>query len=63
MSLGTRDPRLAYHAGMIAAAQGRTDDARSLLTAALGGAAYLPPLQVPVLEATLAGLEGAGVDE
>jgi tetratricopeptide (TPR) repeat protein len=63
MALGTRDPRLAYHAGMIAAAQGRTDDARGLLTTALGGAAYLPPLQVPVLEATLAGLAASGVDQ
>lgn len=56
LSLGTRDPRLAYHAGLIAAAQGRNDDARRLLTAALEGAAYLPPLQVPVLEEALAGL-------
>lgn len=63
LALGTRDPRLAYHAGMIAAAQGRTEDARSLLTAALDGAAYLPPLQVPVLEATLAGLEVSGANQ
>jgi tetratricopeptide (TPR) repeat protein len=56
MTLGTQDPRIAYHAGMIAAATGRTDEARRLLTAALSGAAYLPPLQVPALEAALAAL-------
>jgi tetratricopeptide (TPR) repeat protein len=58
LALGTKDPRLAYHAGMIAAAQGRTDQARSLLERALEGAAYLPPLQVPVLEQAIANLEG-----
>jgi tetratricopeptide (TPR) repeat protein len=58
LALGTLDPRLAYHAGMIAAAQGRSDDARRLLTAAHDGVAYLPPLQVPVLEATLVELRG-----
>jgi tetratricopeptide (TPR) repeat protein len=58
LSLGTPDPRLAYHAGMIAAARGETTTARELLTAALDGAAYLPPLQVPVAEQTLAGLAG-----
>jgi tetratricopeptide (TPR) repeat protein len=56
LALGTRDPRLAYHAGMIAAAQGRGDDARRLLSAALEGKAYLPPVQVPVIEEALAGL-------
>jgi tetratricopeptide (TPR) repeat protein len=58
LALGTQDPRLAYHAGMIAAAQGRTDDARRLLTLAMEGAAYLPPLQVPVLEQAIADLAG-----
>jgi tetratricopeptide (TPR) repeat protein len=56
LALGTQDPRLDYHAGVIAAAQGRTDDARALLTAASDGAAYLPPLQVTVLQAALADL-------
>jgi hypothetical protein len=56
MELGTQDPRIAYHAGMIAAAMGRTDEARRLLTAAQSGAGYLPPLQVPILEAALAAL-------
>jgi len=56
MVLGTPDPRLAYHAGMIAAARGETDLARRLLTQALAGAAYLPPLQVPIAEEALAAL-------
>ena len=59
MSLGTPDPRIAYHAGMIAAAEGRVADARALLTAAVHGAAMLPPLQVPVAEAALAALGGS----
>lgn len=57
LALGTPDPRLAYHAGMIAAGQDRTDDARRLLTLALEGEPYLPPLQVPILERALADLE------
>lgn len=60
LALGTRDSRLAYHAGMIAAGQGRNDEARRLLRAALDGAAYLPPLQVPALEAALAGIPAEG---
>jgi tetratricopeptide (TPR) repeat protein len=60
LALGTQDSRLAYHAGMIAEAQGRTEEARHLLNAAYDGAAYLPPLQVPVLEAALAGVEAGG---
>lgn len=59
LALGTHDPRIAYHAGMIAAAQGRSDDAHRLLTEAVAGAAALPPLQVPVAEQTLAVLDGA----
>jgi tetratricopeptide (TPR) repeat protein len=58
LSLGTPDPRIDFHAGMIAAAQGRMDDARRLLTAAVRGAAMLPPLQVPVAQAALATLDG-----
>jgi len=56
MALGTPDPRLAYHAGMIAAARGETAPAQRWLTLALAGAAYLPPLQVPVAEEALAAL-------
>ena len=61
LSLGTPDPRIAYHAGMIAAAQGRAADARRLLSSALAGAAVLPPLQVPVAEKALAALGGEAV--
>jgi tetratricopeptide (TPR) repeat protein len=60
LALGTRDPRLAYHAGMIAAARHDTDTARRLLTEAVAGAAYLPPLQVPIAEQALAALGEAG---
>lgn len=57
--LDTPDPRLAYHAGMIAAARGDAETARRLLEQAVAGSAYLPPLQVPVAEATLASLGAA----
>ncbi len=58
LALGTPDPRIAFHAGMIAAAHGRTDEARALLTAAVRGSAMLPPLQVPVAAAALSALGG-----
>ncbi|TMB57837.1 MAG: tetratricopeptide repeat protein [Chloroflexi bacterium] len=58
LSLGTPDPRIAFHAGVIAAAQGETDAARTLLTRAVAGSSMLLPLQVPVAEAALAQLEG-----
>jgi tetratricopeptide (TPR) repeat protein len=45
LALGTEDPRLAYHAGMIAAARGEPDRAAALLERALRGAAFLPLLQ------------------
>jgi tetratricopeptide (TPR) repeat protein len=57
LALGTPDPRLAYHAGMIAAARGESAAARRLLTQALAGSAYLPALQVPFAEDALADLE------
>lgn len=60
LSLGTPDPRIAYHAGMIAAAQGRTADARTLLQRAVAGATMLPPLQVPVAMDALAALDTGG---
>jgi tetratricopeptide (TPR) repeat protein len=59
LALGTPDPRIDYHAGLIAAAQGRTADARRLLTRALAGAAFLPPLQIPIARDALAALGGA----
>ncbi len=45
LALGTDDPRLAYHAGLIAAARGDIDRAAELLARAVRGAAFLPPLQ------------------
>ena len=53
LALGTADPRISYHAGMIAASQGRVDEAADLLEAAIAGSASLPPLQVPRAEAAL----------
>lgn len=58
MALVTPDPRIRYHAGMIAAAQGRTGDAVTLLQQASDGLAYLPPLQAEALRDALAGLTG-----
>lgn len=49
----TRDGRILYHAGLIAAALGRDDEARDLLTRASEHEAALPPLQVPELRAAL----------
>jgi tetratricopeptide (TPR) repeat protein len=56
--LDTPDPRIAYHAGMIAAARGELEEARRLLERAVAGAAYLPPLQVPIAIEALAELGG-----
>ena len=57
--LGTADPRIAYHAGMIAAAMGRDREAAGLLATAVTGSASLPPLQVP---RAVAALEALGED-
>ncbi|MGH2380956.1 MAG: tetratricopeptide repeat protein [Candidatus Limnocylindria bacterium] len=54
--LGTADPRIAYHAGMIAAAMGRDAEAAELLATAVAGSASLPPLQVPRAVAALEAL-------
>lgn len=59
LAYDTPDPRLAYHAGMIAAARGDVETAGRLLERAVAGSAYLPPLQVPIAEAALAALRGA----
>jgi tetratricopeptide (TPR) repeat protein len=56
LALGTPDPRIAYHAGLIAAARGERPQAVALLQRALAGAAVLPPLQVPAARAALAAL-------
>jgi tetratricopeptide (TPR) repeat protein len=60
LALGTDDPRLAYHAGLIAAARGDTDRAARLLVRAVEGAAFLPPLQAVAARDALSGLQ-AGV--
>ena len=54
---GTEDPLLDYHAGMIAAALGRTEEAASLLHAALEPAPALGPLQAARARDALAALE------
>jgi tetratricopeptide (TPR) repeat protein len=56
LAVGTPDPRIAYHAGMIAAAQGRADEARHLLGTAVAGRAALPPLQAERAAEALAAL-------
>ncbi len=56
LSLGTRDPRLYYHAGMIATAQGRTAEARRLLSAALRTNPHFDLRQATVARTTLHGL-------
>lgn len=53
LSRGTRDSRLYYHAGMIAKAQGRTAEARSLLSQALRMNPHFDLLQAPVARAAL----------
>ncbi|MGH2537417.1 MAG: tetratricopeptide repeat protein [Candidatus Promineifilaceae bacterium] len=45
LSLGTQDARLFYHAGMIALAQGRPDEARQWLGRALALNPHFDPLQ------------------
>ena len=61
LALGTPDPRIAYHAGMIAAASGQEAEARALLERAAAGSAALPPLQAQRAKDTLAAL-GGGAD-
>lgn len=53
LALGTPDGRFHYHAGLIAMALGRTDEAGEHLERAATLDAALPPLQVPRLEAAL----------
>lgn len=59
LSLGTPDPRIAYHAGMIAVARGDGDKALPLLRLAVRGIAMLPPLQQRVARDALSALEQA----
>ena len=57
MALGTPDPRIAYHAGLIALARGDGAAALPLLRTAVRGGAMLPPLQLERARAALADLE------
>jgi tetratricopeptide (TPR) repeat protein len=56
LAAGTRDARLWYHAGLIAAANGRTDEARGDLTRALALGPALDPMQRARATAALTGL-------
>jgi len=58
LALGTIDPLLDYHQGMIDAALGRTVEARRLLSAALDRNPGFDALQSARARATLAGLDG-----
>lgn len=58
MALGTSDPRLAYHAGLIAVARGERERAAELLRVAVDGVASLPPLQAQTARDALASLTG-----
>lgn len=53
LALGTRDPKLLYHAGMIAAAQGDAAEARRLLSEALALNPGFDPLQAQAARAAL----------
>ncbi len=55
----TQDALIDYHAGMIAAAVGRDDDARQLLSSALARNPGFDPLQAERLTAALARLQEA----
>lgn len=58
LSLDTRDPKLYYHAGMIARAQGRNAEARRLLSKALSMNPHFDLLQAPLARAALDELTG-----
>jgi tetratricopeptide (TPR) repeat protein len=60
LALGTPDPRIAYHAGMIAMASGHEADARDLLERAVSATAALPPLQAERAMDALAALDDGG---
>ena len=56
LAAGTRDARLWYHAGVIAAALGRTDEARTNLERALALGPALDPAARDRAQQTLDGL-------
>jgi tetratricopeptide (TPR) repeat protein len=58
LRLGTRDPSYAYHAGMIAKAQGDTAQARIWLTQSLSANPVWSPLFAPRAQAALTELGG-----
>jgi tetratricopeptide (TPR) repeat protein len=53
LSLGTRDARMLYHAGMIAAAQGETDRARTMLGDAIALDSTFDPVAIARARETL----------
>ena len=55
---GTQDPLLDYHAGMIAAAAGDTDEARTILSTLLERHPGFDPLQAKRAAETLATIGG-----
>jgi tetratricopeptide (TPR) repeat protein len=57
LALGTPDPRLAYHAGLIFRARGEVARALPLLRLAVRGIALLPPLQQRRARTALAAVE------
>lgn len=59
LRLGTADPRLWYHAGMISAALGADDHAREQLRRSLTLGPAFDPLQAPIARRTLQDLGGA----
>jgi tetratricopeptide (TPR) repeat protein len=62
LALGTQDARLYYHAGMIAKAQGRVDEARGLLERALAINPHFDLLQARVAQAALNTLRDSAID-
>ena len=58
LRLGTQDGRFYYHAGMIARALGRNDEARTYLQRALRLNPRFQPIQADIAERTLATLPG-----
>lgn len=60
LRLGTNDPRLLYHAGMIAQASGNAKSARTFLAKALHLSPGFDPLQSRVARSVLAKLEASG---
>lgn len=56
LRMGTRDPRMLYHAGMIAKAAGERDRARELLGASLAANARFDAVDAPLAAEALASL-------